>query len=290
VTEGQLEQATVRAAAEARTASRAGAAIAYLGAIVFPDDELVLCLFDAGSRAAVRRTTELAAIPCERVMHSHWLPCHPPAITGREDGQRPPTAQEARDATHLPTALERRTPPMTASTPRRMLVAALAIAVLGLLALAGASHGAAETGTFQFQTTETDPIDLTATCLGPGATGTITSTDTVVGRFTENGPPAFGFHDHGTSTSTIRVDLADGRYIVGSLVAHFDDDATHASQLTSTQITRGQATLYAPDGQPLGPVTVHAASHLSWRDANGDHAPDPDEFTANVDDLRLTCL
>jgi hypothetical protein len=57
VTESQLEQATVRAAAEARTASRAGAAIAYLGAIVFPDDELVLCLFDAGSRAAVRRRT-----------------------------------------------------------------------------------------------------------------------------------------------------------------------------------------------------------------------------------------
>src|SRR5512132_3435303 len=115
---------------------------------------------------------------------------------------------------------------MTASTPRRKFFAALAIAALAVLVLASASHGAAETGTFQFQTTETDPIDLTATCLGPGAIGTITTTDTVVGRFTENGPPAFGFHDHGTSTSTIRVDLADGRYIVGSLVAHFDDNAT----------------------------------------------------------------
>jgi hypothetical protein len=101
VTEGQLEQATVRAAAEARTASRAGAAIAYLGAIVFPDDELVLCLFDAGSRAAVRRTTELAAIPRERVMHSHWLPCHPPAITGRAktaSGLPPDTSHEMRDS------------------------------------------------------------------------------------------------------------------------------------------------------------------------------------------------
>lgn len=177
---------------------------------------------------------------------------------------------------------------MTASMPRT-LVAALTIAVLTLLLLAGKSHGAAETGTFQFQITETDPIDLTATCLGPDATGTITRTDTVIGRFTENGPPAFGFHDHATATSTIRVDLEDGRYILGSLAAHFDDNATHASQLASTETTRGQSTLYAPDSQPLGPVTVRAVSHLTWRDANGNHVPDPGEFTAKVDDLRLTC-
>jgi hypothetical protein len=179
---------------------------------------------------------------------------------------------------------------MNASMPRTVL-AALAIAAVALLALADTSHGAAETGTFTFQSSETDPIDLTATCLGSGASGTITRTDEVVGRFTENGPPAFGFHDHATATSTIRIDLADGRYIVGSLVAHFDDNATRAAQLTSTEVTRGdgEGTLYTPDGQPLAPLTIHAVFHLTWQDTNGNHAPDPGEVTANVDNTRLTC-
>jgi hypothetical protein len=177
---------------------------------------------------------------------------------------------------------------MTALTRPRPLIAALAIAVLGLMVLAGASHGAADTGTFQFQTPpDTEPIDLTGTCLGPGATGTITGTDTVVGRFTENGPPAFGFHVHGTTTSTIRVDLADGRYILASLVAHFDDNFT--PEFTSTEVTLGDGTLYAPDGQSLGAVTSQAGFHLTWRDLNGNHELDPGEFTASVDDFRLTC-
>jgi hypothetical protein len=83
VTERQLEQAAARAAAQAEAASLAGPAIAYLGSILFEDDELVLCLFDAPSRAAVRTTTECADIPCERVMHTHWLP--------HSEHRKPPT-------------------------------------------------------------------------------------------------------------------------------------------------------------------------------------------------------
>jgi hypothetical protein len=90
VTEHQLEQATARAAADADAASRAGTAIAYLGSILFPDDELVLCLFDAPTRAAVHRTTERADIPCERVMHTHWLPCPCPQRQGAKAASSPP--------------------------------------------------------------------------------------------------------------------------------------------------------------------------------------------------------
>lgn len=48
--------------------------IVYRGAILFPEDDLVLCLFDAFSRAAVRETAERARVPCERVIASVWLP------------------------------------------------------------------------------------------------------------------------------------------------------------------------------------------------------------------------
>lgn len=177
---------------------------------------------------------------------------------------------------------------MTASTPRT-LMAALAIAMLAPLAVATASHGAAETGSFQLQNQFVDTVDDSGTCLGPGATGTITGTETGVGRYTENGPPAFGFHDHGTITSDFRVSYADGRYILASEVVHFDDNATHRDIFTSTGATRDTGTLYAAAGQPLGPVTVQAVFHITYRDLNGNHQPDPGEVTANVEHFRLTC-
>src|SRR5919197_3647963 len=48
--------------------------IVYRGALLFPDDDLVLCLFDASSRAAVKERAERARVPCERVIASVWLP------------------------------------------------------------------------------------------------------------------------------------------------------------------------------------------------------------------------
>jgi hypothetical protein len=69
---GVTELVLARAAAVAATAAHAG----YRGSLLFLEDELALCLFDAATRAAVRRTTERAGIPCERVMNSLWLP-HP---------------------------------------------------------------------------------------------------------------------------------------------------------------------------------------------------------------------
>jgi hypothetical protein len=65
VTEGELAQAARRVARR----PEAG----YAGSLLFPGDELVLCLFDARSAEAVRRASERAGIPCERVMELRWL-------------------------------------------------------------------------------------------------------------------------------------------------------------------------------------------------------------------------
>jgi len=177
---------------------------------------------------------------------------------------------------------------MTASLPRT-LVAAMAIAVLTLLVFAGASHGAADTGTFQFQEPLFGTVDFTDTCLGPGATGTVTGTGTGVGRFTQNGPPTFAFHAHGTFTADFHVDFADGRSAVGTLLDHTSFSGTYGSEVTSTEATQGSATLHDRAGQPLGSLTIHAISHVTWKDRNDNHQPDPGEFTANVDHFRLTC-
>jgi hypothetical protein len=51
--------------------------VAYRGSLLFCDDDLVLCLFEGSSRAAVKRVSERVGIPCERVMDSVWLQPHP---------------------------------------------------------------------------------------------------------------------------------------------------------------------------------------------------------------------
>lgn len=53
--------------------------VKYRGSLVFADDDLVLCLFEGPSPMAVKRASERAGIPCERVMDSVWLGA------GRED-------------------------------------------------------------------------------------------------------------------------------------------------------------------------------------------------------------
>jgi hypothetical protein len=73
ITEDELARAATRAVREAADLSRAGTAVTYLGAILFADDALVLCMFEGHSPAAVKEASERAGIPCERTMESLWL-------------------------------------------------------------------------------------------------------------------------------------------------------------------------------------------------------------------------
>jgi hypothetical protein len=71
VTEMDLEQVVERA-------GRAGIAshsdpVTYLGSLLFADDDLVLCLFQGSSRAAVIQASDRLGIPRERIMDSLWL-------------------------------------------------------------------------------------------------------------------------------------------------------------------------------------------------------------------------
>jgi hypothetical protein len=61
-----------------RAAARAGSEIGeqpavFRGALYLPGDELVLCLFESRSRGSVKRASELAGMPCERVIETVWV-------------------------------------------------------------------------------------------------------------------------------------------------------------------------------------------------------------------------
>jgi hypothetical protein len=83
ITRIELEQATARASG---ARSNAGdSEVNYLGSLLFSNDDLVLCLFEATSRDAVKQASEQAGIPCERVMDSVWL--QPDRSTSQEARQ-----------------------------------------------------------------------------------------------------------------------------------------------------------------------------------------------------------
>jgi hypothetical protein len=73
VTAQEVQDAADRAAHVAHSVSRPGCRATYVGSMLFPDDELVLCVFDSPSAIAVKEINERAGIPCERVMRSLWL-------------------------------------------------------------------------------------------------------------------------------------------------------------------------------------------------------------------------
>jgi hypothetical protein len=73
VTLAEVDRAGDRARHAARQLRRAGATVAYLGAFVVEEDELVLCLFEASAGTAVTDVTQRACIPCERLMQTVWL-------------------------------------------------------------------------------------------------------------------------------------------------------------------------------------------------------------------------
>ena len=90
VTQSDIEQVTERA-------GRAGLAsgrnpVTYLGSLLFAADDLVLCLFQGSSRAAVIQASDRLGIPCERLMDSAWL------------GPGLRTQEEAPPVLHLPAA------------------------------------------------------------------------------------------------------------------------------------------------------------------------------------------
>ena len=67
-TEGKLRHAAALAGSD--TGERQ---TSFRGAFYLPGDELALCLFESSSPAGVKRASERAGMPCERVFETVWL-------------------------------------------------------------------------------------------------------------------------------------------------------------------------------------------------------------------------
>jgi hypothetical protein len=72
VTEGDLRLAAERAGSNAGAHQRPS----FVGLLHLPGDELALALFEADSPLEVKRASEAAGMPCERVIATVWVAPH----------------------------------------------------------------------------------------------------------------------------------------------------------------------------------------------------------------------
>src|SRR5215213_2259580 len=172
---------------------------------------------------------------------------------------------------------------MTRSWLARRLGICLVLALLALL-VPSMAQAQATVFRFEFQEPLTGSTSLPE-CLPPDLVGTQTGTETTIGQVTETGQT---FQVHGTTTLEYRVVFPDGRYVVGTAVERFSFIAA-GPQTVSTTTIQEPRTIYSAEGEPIGHVFIHAVSHLTFRDANGNGVPDPGEITANVDRFFFTC-
>lgn len=71
VTQADVEQGAARAAETGL--GTGGDGVDYLGSLLFAAYDLVLCLFECPSRAAVIQARDRLSMPCVRLMDSAWL-------------------------------------------------------------------------------------------------------------------------------------------------------------------------------------------------------------------------
>jgi hypothetical protein len=175
---------------------------------------------------------------------------------------------------------------MPASTirRRRSLVALLAAACVALPVSAAHAQATPEPIAFLDSFSET----VTNFPCFEGIPVTMTVTLTGEGHAVDN--PGLHRSLHLTETIDYRVDIGDGRYATGGVIVQRTVTVNElAPRTTATTTQKERATLYAPDGRPLGEITLHITSHKTYSDQDGDLLPDPDEIVVAVDRIKVTC-
>lgn len=191
---------------------------------------------------------------------------------------------------------------MTSPKIARRIAACAVLAATAVLAPASASHAGVDPNcnpdrgscAFQFDNVYTIdkvvPMDGCATQFGTSATRVGTGEEIGGGNYSNiPGNPMFHFHD--AIAENTRFTFASGYYALDTLYSHVTyTSGSHPPVLTLSQPTQEQATVYTPEGQPVSVVKIHALSHFTWRDMDGNGDPTPgDDYTAYVDNLRITC-
>jgi hypothetical protein len=124
-------------------------------------------------------------------------------------------------------------------------------------------------------------------CLSADLVSLSTGSEITDGQAVET--PSGGFNVEGTTAFPYRVDFPDGRYVLGNTVEHFGFHFTAGGTVVTKSVIQEPKTMYDAGGQLIGSGTIHATSHLTFHDANGNDQPDDGEVNASVDKFSFTC-
>ncbi|WP_426402983.1 hypothetical protein ACN9M0_01795 [Streptomyces sp. R-07] len=172
-------------------------------------------------------------------------------------------------------------------TAARTLLAAVLAATATTAATAPAT--AAEVVVDDFDTTRTDTFTAPLEgCLPADLLGTATVTEHSTGRVVRT-PAATVIK--GLDAYDFRMTFPDGRYVRSGVDdERFSVVLTNPGRVTvASTASRDERTIYAPDGTPIGTLSIRETYDVVFRDTNGNGEPDPGEITTERHRFRLTC-
>src|SRR5215207_9909254 len=166
---------------------------------------------------------------------------------------------------------------------RRLVL--LGFVLLGAALSAPPAHAAAVVSRFSDSHTDVFPVDGFF-CL-PDAVGTATQTETSTGQVVETDSGVFTFH--GVDAFDLHIDFADGSYVQSGLNRDVISFVFNSPLTVFTRVTQDLETVYNAQGQPVGSIEIHAVSHITYTDLNGNGEPDDGEVKAEFERFRLRC-
>jgi hypothetical protein len=147
------------------------------------------------------------------------------------------------------------------------------------------AHAAAAVSRFSASQTDVFPIDGYF-CL-PDRVGTATQTETSTGQVVETASGVFAFR--GVDSYDIHIDFPDGSYAQSGLNRDLVSFVLNSPLTVFTAASQDLETIYNAQGQPVGNIEIHAISHLTYTDLNGNGQPDDGEVKAQVERFQLRC-
>ena len=168
----------------------------------------------------------------------------------------------------------------------RVFHGAFAVATITAFVAAGQGWAGATVSHFHFEQLEAFETSLPE-CLPADLIGLSTGSEITDGQAVET--PSGGFNVLGTTAFSYRVDFPDGRYVLGNTIEDFNFHFSSGETVVIKSVVREPHIVYDATGQPIGSGTIHAISHLTFHDANGNGQPDDGEVIASVDKFDFTC-
>lgn len=163
---------------------------------------------------------------------------------------------------------------------------ACAALVATLFISTGSARAQATVFSFSDTHTETFTAPLEG-CLPADLVGTVTLTETSTGQVVDTGHNVFTVH--GVDAFDYRLDLPDGMYVQSGLNRDLFAFVANPPLTVFNVVTQDFRTIYAADGTPVGTLSIHAGSHITYTDLNGNFTPDPGEITAQFEYFHLRC-